>query len=67
MFCTLIAEELAAWDAEVLEVVASERALQQNLKREVFVRFGRLPEGGRSRSHRDVILADGVSVYTPTG
>lgn len=65
------ADELSAWGAELEGVIARTCEFARNLARDVFVRFGRLPDGGLSANHRRGTLEEGVSVYrgweTPDG
>ncbi len=64
-WCTTpTAAELAAWDEEARE--AAERAAAwpvEVIGRSLYIRFGRLPRGGRSRNYVTGQLEPGVSVY----
>jgi len=59
--CAPTAEELARWDATIGEIIA--RAERADLPSALYLRWGNLPRGGRSKNHATGELEAGVSVY----
>lgn len=59
--CTPTPEELAQWDAYAPALTPRAFAVPV----EFYVRFFRLPKGGRSKNHNDGHREAGVSVYGP--
>lgn len=60
-FCRPTDAELAAWQAEA-KIVATNVA-KVDLSRPLYIRWGALPKGGKSRNHATGQLERGVSVY----
>lgn len=59
--CTPTAEELQRWDALVQHVIRSPYAAIA--RRQLYIRFGNLPKGGRSRNHATGRTERGTSCY----
>lgn len=59
--CAPTAEELARWDATISDIIT--RAKRVDLPSALYLRWGGLPKGGRSKNHATGELEAGVSVY----
>lgn len=57
------AEQLARWDAAALDIARRWAGRWQELDQPLYIRFGELPRGGRSRNHATGRREAGVSCY----
>lgn len=62
--CEPTAEELEIWDAEAVRVAANAQAWPVDpTDSTLYIRFGRIPQNGKSRNHATGKYEAGVSVY----